>query len=387
MEILAALPGLCRSTVWRILSLALVTGLAACGTGGFATTLAPEPLADPQASADHLSPSQTIQSESGEVWVTLQATSRIDILHGQDGRGPMESISLPGGTGPHITTFSPDGAFAYVSGMGNGDLDIIRADSRQLVDVLHLGKAGTHQAKSSPDGSVLLVTQIGSRTLLKVAANLTTQSWNVVGSLSFAPSATAPICSVYRDDGMHAYISLLPSGLAIVDVNTMSLVRTFPTDGFVACGMIKSKDGKTVTIAASGGGGHIYRLDTATETLADAGVLGAPDWHSFNMSPDGKLGFGSAPRADALVLIDLQGEKVRTADILMLDPTSGPANDQPDAIGVKGNTVFVSLRASGNIAVIDVNQRIVSYLDLAAASAFNPANCAGCAVHGVAIRP
>jgi DNA-binding beta-propeller fold protein YncE len=299
----------------------------------------------------------------------------------------METITLPAGTGPHITTFSPDGAFAYISGMGNGDLDIIRADSRQLVDVLHLGKAGTHQAKSSPDGSVLLVTQIGSRTLVKVAANLANQSWDAVGSLSFAPFGTAPICSVYRDDGRHAYVSLLPSGLAIVDLDTMSVVRTFATDGFIACGMIKSKDGKTVTIAASGSGGHIYRLDTGTETLADAGTLGAPDWHSFNMSPNEKLGFGSVPRGDELVLIDLRGDKVRVADILALDPTPGPANDQPDAIGVKGNTVFVSLRAAGKIAVIDVNQRTVSYLDLAPASVFNPANCSGCAVHGVAVRP
>jgi hypothetical protein len=87
------------------------------------------------------------------------------------------------------------------------------------------------------------------------------------------------------------------------------------------------------------------------------------------------------------VLIDLRGEKVRVADILALDPTPGPANDEPDAIGVRGNTVFVSLRASGKIAVINVNQRTVSYLDLAPASVFNPANCAGCAVHGVTVRP
>jgi DNA-binding beta-propeller fold protein YncE len=313
----------------------------------------------------------------------------------------METIDLPAGTGPHITTFSPDGDFAYISGMGNGDLDIIRADTRQVVEVLHLGKAGTHQAKSSPDGSVLLVAQIGSRTLFKVAADLETKSWNVVGSLSFAPLGASPICSIYRNDGKHAYVSLLPNGLAVVDVDTMSIVRTFATDGFIACGMIKSKNGKTVTIAAGGStGGHIYRLDTRTETLADAGTLAAPDWHSFNMSPNEKLGFGSVPRGDELVLIDLRGAQVRIGEILALDPTPGPANDQPDAIGVKGDTVFVSLRASGKIAVIRVKPReesgqhanehedlTVSYLDLAPPSVFNPANCSGCAVHGVAVRP
>lgn len=112
------------------------------------------------------------------------------------------------------------------------------------------------------------------------------------------------------------------------------------------------------------------------------------------MSTNEKLGFGSVPRSDELVVIDLRGAKVRIADILALDPTAGPANDQPDAIGVRGNTVFVSLRASGKIAVIDVNQRdtdhedfTVSCIDLAPPSVFNPANCSGCAVHGVAVRP
>lgn len=389
MRIMMPLPRSCRSTFWPLVSLTLLASLAACGTPVSATTPAEGPASVKQA-ATVVRPAQTptVLSESGEVWITLQATSRIDILHGQDGRGPMETINLPAGTGPHITTFSPQGAFAYISGMGNGDLDIVQADSRQLVDVLHLGQVGTHQAKSSPDGSVLLVAQIGSKTLFKVAANLATQRWDVVGSLSFASLGKAPICSVYRDDGKHAYVSLLPSGLAIVDVGSMSVVRTFDTDGFIACGMIKSKNGKTVTIAAGGStGGHIYRLDTDTETLADAGRLPAPDWHSFNMSPNEKLGFGTVPRGDELVLIDLRGEQVSVADILVLDPTPGPANDQPDAIGVKGNTAFVSLRASGKIAVIDVNQRTVSYLDLAPASVFNPANCSGCAVHGVAVRP
>jgi DNA-binding beta-propeller fold protein YncE len=381
---MTALPRLRRATFSPLLGLTLVSALAACGTPVSATTSIQGP-----APAD------------GEVWVTLQATSRVDILHGKDGRGPMETITLPAGTGPHITTFSPEGDFAYVSGMGNGDLDIIRADTRQLIDILHLGRAGTHQAKSSPDGSVLLVAQIGARTLFKVAADLETGRWNVVGTLSFASLGAAPICSVYRDDGKHAYVSLLPSGLAVVDVSTMSVVRTFATDGFIACGMIKSKNGKTVTVAAgSGSGGHIYRLDTGTETLTDAGKLIAPDWHSFNMSPDEKLGFGTVPRGDQLVLIDLRGTTVSVAGIVPLDPTPGAANDQPDAIGVRGNTVFVSLRASGKIAVIEVKQReesgqagnehenlTVSYLDLASPSAFNPANCSGCAVHGVAVRP
>jgi hypothetical protein len=63
------------------------------------------------------------------------------------------------------------------------------------------------------------------------------------------------------------------------------------------------------------------------------------------------------------------------------------ANDQPDNMGVTGDFVYVSLRMSGKIAVVNVPKRTVRYVQLApAAPAINPANCAGCAVHGVAIR-
>ena len=271
--------------------------------------------------------------------------------------------------------------------MGNGNLFILRADDRQIVQTLSLGAAGTHQAKPSPDGTVLLVAQIPSQTLIKVAANEAAESWSVAGSLSLVSLGKAPICSVFRDDGQRAYVSLLPNGIAIVDVPTMTLLGTLPTDGFVACGMIKSKKGGTVTIASSGSGGHIYRLDTSTDTLVDAGTLGAADWHSFNMSPNEKLGYGSSPESDELILVDLTGATAVNIGPLALDPTPGAGNDQPDAIAVRGNTVFVSLRAAGKLAIVKPNQGTTAFLDISPPTPFNPANCAGCAIHGVTVRP
>ena len=63
--------------------------------------------------------------------------------------------------------------------MRNGDLAILRADDRQIVQTLHLGTTLTHQAKPSPDGSVLLVAQLFSMTLIKVAADEAAASWQV----------------------------------------------------------------------------------------------------------------------------------------------------------------------------------------------------------------
>jgi hypothetical protein len=233
--------------------------------------------------------------------------------------------------------------------------------------------------------------------LIKVAADEAAESWQMIGKpLSFAPRA--PICSVFRDDGERAYVSLRPSGIAIVDVPTMTHIGTFATDGFVACGMIKSKRGPIVTVSSSGGGGHIYRLDTATDTLSDAGTLGADDWHSFNMSPNEKVGFGTSPHSDEIILVDLSGAVASRIAALQLDPTPDAGNDEPDALSVRGNTLFVSLRASGQLAIVKVNQQTVRFLQLSPPAAFNPATCGpplpepptgqgGCAIHGITVRP
>jgi hypothetical protein len=248
------------------------------------------------------SPMVRAQGESGELWVTSQGTDRLFIVHGQGSW--IETVPVPG-IGPHITTFSPLGDYAYVSGMRNGDLSMLRADDRQVVQTLHLGSTLTHQAKPSPDGSLLLVAQIASMSLIKVAADEAAESWQVIGSLSFASLGRAPICSVFRDDGERAYVSLRPSGIAIVDVPTMTHIGTLTTDGLV----------------------------------------GAADWHSFNMSPNEKVGFGTSPHSDEIILADLAGAVASPIAALQLDPTPGAGNDEPDALSVRGNTLFVSLRA------------------------------------------
>ena len=35
--------------------------------------------------------------------------------------GGIETVVLPSGAAPHTTSFSPDGAYAYVSNIGDGD--------------------------------------------------------------------------------------------------------------------------------------------------------------------------------------------------------------------------------------------------------------------------
>ena len=75
-------------------------------------------------------------------------------------------------------------------------------------------------------------------------------------------------------------------------------------------------------------------------------------------------------------MIDLTGTGVETVSV---DATPGVA-DRPDMLVVKGQTVYIPLRATGKIAFLSVARpHTVTYMDLAPASAN--------AVHGMALRP
>src|SRR5262249_2390511 len=95
------------------------------------------------------------------------------------------------------------------------------------------------------------------------------------------------------------------------------------------CGMVRSKDGRSIPLAASGGGGHIYQFNIATETLADRGTLGAVDWHSFNMVPNGTIGFGTVPNGDELRLIELRGDRASTLAAVSVQPTPAEGTTNP----------------------------------------------------------
>lgn len=334
-----------------------------------------------------------------ELWVTSQAGSVLFIRNFQD-LSPIDQIALPAGAGPHIITFhTPD--FAYVGGMTDGNVYVIDANTRQIVQTLNVGPTLAHQVKVSPDGGTALVAIIGTKMLTKLLVDEVNRHWSIDASLDLgAATGKAPVCSVFRADSKRAFVSLNPSGIAIVDVPTMSYVGEIATDGFIACGMIK-QDADHVVIATTGGGGHIYTLDMNAETLIDRGVLGAASWHSFNMTADGTRGFGSSPLSDEVIIIDLTTTPVTNLGSIRFDQVAGVGNNQPDAFGggevISGNVLPVGLRAAGNVALVNAhNLKVRALVNLAPPSAFNPMTCGpvgaptgpgGCAIHGVTPRP
>ena len=324
-----------------------------------------------------------------ELWLTSRGTDKVFVRELLSGRSLAE-IQLPKGAQPHITTFHGD--YAYVSGMGDGNVYVIDASQRKVVTVVHVAASRVHQLRVSPAGTTALVSVVGTKDIVKIAVDEGRRVWAVAGDASLLTLGKAPICSLFRSDSRRAYVSLLPNGLAIVDVLSMEVLGTLATDGFIACGMIKTRDGNHAVIASSGSGGHIYTLDMTTDSLVDRGALGATDWHSFNMDPSGTLGFGTSPMSDEIVVADLTTQPVTKMRTIALTPMPGRAANQPDALG-GGDPIFegilpVSLRAAGQLALVDAaTLRVKSFIPISSPAPFDPMTCNGCAIHGVTVRP
>jgi len=318
-------------------------------------------------------------SEDGEIWVTAQNTNELKILLGM---GSIETVVLPAGAAPHTISFSPDGSYAYVSNIGNGDLIVVRADDRQIVATLDLGATFTHVTKASPDGAVLLSANPITGILTKIAADEQAELWTPIAALGLEPGR-GPVCVAFRSDGQRAYASLFgpAGGIAIVDVPTMTLVGTLPTAGSVSgCGLVNSNDGRTIFLNSAGGTGHFYRLDTWTDTLYEDtsyGPIGI-DLHGLAVAANEKTAYITARGvADEIKVLNLNGNDVST---ILIDPRPGIA-DRPDGLARKGSNLYATVRYSGQVARIKLQTGSVEYIDVA------PPATSGYAVHGIAVRP
>lgn len=318
-------------------------------------------------------------SDDGEIWVTAQNASELKILLGNGG---VETLHLPTGAEPHTINFSPDGSYGYVSNLGNGDLIVVRAEDRQIVATLDLGTTFTHDTKASPDGSILLSANPVTGILTRIAANEEAETWTPAGSLDLrAVTGRGPVCVAFRSDGERAYVSLFGAagGIAVVDVPSMAIVGVLPTAGSVACGLVQSKDGRTIFVDSNGGTGHFYRLDTETDTLTEEtgyGSIGA-GLHGFVVTANETRAYIAAVVTDEIKVLNLNGNEVTTISV---DSRPG-IRDAPDSVARRGSNIYVTLRFAGQVARIKTQSGTVDYFDV------TPAVTSGYAVHGIAVRP
>lgn len=308
------------------------------------------------------------QQSGDEYWVALQDTDAIAIVSGSR---VQTRLDVPTGTGPHSIDVSPSGDFAYVAGVGNGDLHVVDVAARRIVSTLDLGAKGTHQARPTPDGRLLLVTQMETKQVVAVDVDEAGRSWTKSRALTLPKE---PICTAYADGGRIAFVSMKPDGLAMIDTTAMTVTKEIATDGAVQCGLAESPDGRSIYVSSNGTGGHVYRLDPSSGEMTDLGLkLDAKDLHGLALDETGAVAYLSAREDDALKVVGMSGGTVRK---VALDRRSGEL-DKPDQVRVSGDTVVITMRTTGELALVDRNSLAARFVRLAAPSAN--------AVHGVVV--
>jgi len=306
----------------------------------------------------------------GEIWAVAEDTGTIYVLNGQGVQ--VESVTHPLIQKPHLMTFSPSGRYAYVADVGNGRLNVIRRNDRELIaSVTFPVGLDTHQGKASPDGKTILVARrVGSRTLYKVVADENAETWTLAAESLTFPGGRTPICTVFHPDGARAFVFLAPSGIAVVDVATMTLAADagvggiIPTGGVIGCGFAESRDGHTYAVSPAGSG-HFYRLDLLAAELTELNpAVGATDLHNLALSANEEVAYATSRGSEELLTIDLTTGLI--LDRVPVDATASP--DLPDGVAVKGNTVYVALKAAGRVAIVKANQQEVEYVAVTAPS-------------------
>ncbi len=257
---------------------AVVFGIAAALTLALAAVL----MASTTAKA------QTTTPETTEVWVADQGTNKIHIL------SPLgaikETLDLNGRVSkPHMLFFTTNHRYALSANMGSGDVAVIRASDRQVVDVIKTGP-GAHAAVPSPGGRQAVVAHTTGRSLVELTWNENRKSYDVGRRLDLAGSA---ICPAYTADGKAIYVTLGGGGLVVVDAQTFEIIRSYGNDTVApnGCGLALSRDGSRM-YANSGTttSGSLYMFDTKTHELLKTALSGGPDPHGAAvLQKDGSL--------------------------------------------------------------------------------------------------
>lgn len=170
-------------------------------------------------------------------------------------------------TMPHMIEFNSTEEYAVVASPASGNVAIIRAKDRKVIDIIPTG-AGAHMASFTPDDKSIWVANIGTVTFSEITVDLENESFakgrelnlmddpewqdkfdGVQGGGGGVLNVSAPVCHEYTVDGAFAYVTLGPGagGLVVVDIlsGEPKIVKAFCRDEVKAnCGLALSQDGK-----------------------------------------------------------------------------------------------------------------------------------------------
>lgn len=194
---------------------------------------------------------------------SLEETALIDFPSLLDEGKISEKVTMP-----HMIEFNATHEYAVVASPASGNVAIIRAKDRKVIEVISTG-LGAHMASFTPDDRSIWVANIGTVTFTEITVDLENEAFAIGrelnllddpkwianfedvkggGGADVGENVPAPVCHTYTADGAYAYLTLGPGagGLVVVDIQSGSpkIVKAFSRDEVKAnCGLALSQDG------------------------------------------------------------------------------------------------------------------------------------------------
>ena len=261
--------------------------------------------------------------------------------------------TLKTGAGPHEVAVSNDGSRAVVSIYGNrasvgSSLMVINlrapTDAPKIIE-LGAGNQRPHGMAFLPDGKRLLVTGERAQRVLLVDV----ESGAIDSSMSTGQPTTHMV--VVTRDGRQAFTTnIAGKSVSAIDVASRKIRATFPV-GAIIEGIAVTDDGREVWVGGNDSR-RVYVLDgTSGAVLHTIEGFGMP--YRIGITPDRRTAVISDPTDEKIHLVDVATHKVRT--VVDVPPIDGEAaSPQGVTISPDGATAFVTLKAAGRVAVVDI---------------------------------
>ena len=305
------------------------------------------------------------------------------------------AAGCPVGRRPHMTFGDRPrpSSHVVVANVGSGSTFFMDAQRATVVGCVSTlagfggagGSVSAHAAVPSPNGSMVIVADIGapdqSGFLHKIRTDYARNSYTLVETLPLAPQAAAlgtlarPICHDFTRDGRFAYVTIAGGGVLVVDVGTadssvdMSVRKVYPASMVpaVGCGAFTLPDGRMLVgterlsedpaAPPSAGVDRLYLFDArrvGSGAFPDPVVIPLPgvDSHGVATCADqqGRLYAWVVMRlSDHVNVVDLRAGRV-VATHSLARPFS--PNPTPDLIQIRGRRAFITLRGPRPLTAI-----------------------------------
>ncbi|MCC5989129.1 MAG: hypothetical protein JJT95_15755 [Pararhodobacter sp.] len=349
------------------------------------------------------------QAQSYEIWALDQGTHLLHVYDTDLNEIARVDLGAEGIRVPHMIDFTSDGAYAFISSTGSGDLTVMDTAERSVVARFATGPR-THAATVLPDDSAVIAAVIGAADehrdgkLVEVRIN-GDGSFEMARELVIANDPlfqqhedefndVAAICHQYSADGRHAYVTLGPGladgGLVVADTQSFELVRLWgPGEMQVNCGTALTADGRYMFV--NGGGPEVgvwYVIDTETMDVVHSDDSRGLDAHGVWATPDGREIWMVNRVSDNVIIIDPESFEIvanieegfgETPDIIAMSPDSSRAY-----ISLRGpnpvSAPHVAVGSTPGFSVVDVTAR--ELVALVQPNADDPASD----FHGIGVR-